>query len=145
MFIRVSGFSEQEGGISIPDDLKNQGRNSDNTLVLALVRWMSVHPNALIRDSELRPICPSPLDINHALWVFSKLGRRRESFSDTHQLTRQLNLFDGVDDITRRQNADHHAFAMYDLVQPESIECYMNCTTIDNDNAILQTITLPFD
>ena len=145
MFIRVSGFSSELGGIHLPLDLRNHPQDVDDTVVLALVRWMSPHPAALLRDSKLRPICPPPFDINHTLWVFSKCRFRRRCFADTHLFSRQLHLFDGVDDITRHENASQQEFAMYDLVQPESIECYMNCTTIDSGTSILQTITLPFD
>ena len=123
MFVRVSGFSSESGGIHLPSDLTNHPGQHDS-VVLALVRWLSPHPNALIRDSKLRPICPPPFDTNHALWVFSKRPSPRRCFADTHLLSRQLHLFDGVDDITRRQNALKQEFAFYDLVQPESIECY---------------------
>ena len=100
MFVRVSGFSSESGGIHLPSDLTNHPGQHDS-VVLALVRWLSPHPNALIRDSKLRPICPPPFDTNHALWVFSKRPSPRRCFADTHLLSRQLHLFDGVDDITR--------------------------------------------
>jgi len=41
---------------------------------------------------------------------------------------------------------NRHARTMYDLVQPESFNQYMNCTSIDNDpSKIMETVTLPFD
>ncbi len=65
MFIEVSGFGV-DSGIILPHHLRHPEPNT-STVTLALVRWMSPHPDALLRDSEHRPLCPSPFDINHAL------------------------------------------------------------------------------
>ena len=97
---------------------------------------------ALVRDDELLPVCPPPLDINHALWTFAKTVRQRPYFTD-HHFARQLHLFPGSDNVMRRLNADSHKYARYDLIPLESIDQYMNCT-IDEDE-ILQTVTRPFD
>ena len=55
-------------------------------------------------------------------------------------------LFPGEDRQSRRQNANDMRHAMYDLIQLESIDTFMNCTYIDNNrDHILETITLPFE
>ena len=139
MFVKVSGFGS--AGIVLPRSLMFQG----SSVVFALVRWLSPHPAAgLFRDATLRPVCPAPFDINHALWTFSKLPHRRRSFTD-HLFARQLRLFSGSCNRERRESARQHERAMYDLIQPDSINQYMNCTSIDNDHSkLMETITLPF-
>ena len=52
------------------------------------------HPNAILRDDRLRPIPPSPFDINHALWTFSKNNRGRGLLS-TSTIEKQLGYYDG--------------------------------------------------
>ena len=142
MFVKVCGFGGSSG-ICLPVCLRNPLTNC-NSVVLALVRWLSPHPDAILRDSEHRPVCPSPFDINHALWTFTKLPRHRDCFNGIH-FERQLDLFDGYDDVTKRANANELKRARYDLIQLESIEKFMNCTAIDNDSStIMETITLPF-
>jgi len=56
-------------------------------------------------------------------------------------------LFPGHDRTSRRANALKLKYARYDLIQIESIDTYMNCTThIDGDiESILETVTLPFE
>jgi len=139
MFVKVSGF--ESTGIVLPRSLMFQG----HSVVFALVRWLSPHPDAgLTRDTTLRPVCPAPFDINHALWTFSKLRHRRTCFSD-RLFPRQLGLFPGSTPTERRASARLYERAMYDLIQPASFNQYMNCTSIDNDpSKLMETITLPF-
>ena len=139
MFVKVSGFGIDR--IPLPRSFRMQ----TDSLVFSLVRWLSPHPEAgLHRDSSRRPVCPAPFDMNHALWTFSKLSRRRPSFAD-HLFARQLHLFPGSTNPERRLSSRHYESAMYDLVKPESFNQYMNCTSIDNDpDKILETITIPF-
>ena len=119
-------------------------KKNTTSVVFALVRWMSPHPNAMLRDSEKRPVCPPPFDLNHALWTFTKLPGRRDSFSDAHVM-RQLDLFPGSDRASKLDRASTFERARYDLVELDSIDKFMNCTTIDDDtDTILETITLPF-
>ena len=142
MFVRVSGFGA-ESGVELPVSLRNPTTNT-KSVVLALIRWLSPHPNAILRDAERRPVCPPPFDINHALWKYSVLPRQRESLQRGN-VDRQLSMFQGSTNIEKRQHADSLRRARYDLVQVESIDQFMNCTTIDNDpNTIMQTLTLPF-
>ena len=70
MFVKVSGLSE--AGIDVPEEMRASAHNSCNekSVTLALVRWLSPHADALLRDDQLRPVCPPPFDINHALWTF---------------------------------------------------------------------------
>ena len=146
MFVKVSGLSE--AGVHVPSDLRESGSDtcSADSVILALIRWMTPHPLALSRDDKLRPLCPPPFDINHALWTFAKTQHRRPYFSD-NLFARQLDLFPGNDRNDRRHYANTLTHARYDLVELESIDTYMNCTFLDNntDGGILETITLPFD
>ena len=142
MFVKISGFGEGVG-IHLPTRLRNPPTNTHD-VVLALVRWLSPHPNATLRDSKDRPLCPAPFDCNHALWQFTRLANKRVAFNDGHH-RRQLHLFPGSDDTERRANADQLAWSRHDLIELESIEHFMNCTTVDGDEScILETITLPF-
>jgi len=139
MFVQVSGFDN--AGIVLPRSLMFRG----NSVVFALVRWLSPHPDAgLLRDTKLRPLCPAPFDINHALWTFSKRRHVRAAFTD-RLFARQLGLFPGSTDLERRTCARCLQWAMYDLIEPASFNQYMNCTSIDNDDSkLMETITLPF-
>ena len=48
--------------------------------------------------------------------------------------------------ISRRAFHVERFHARYDLIQLESIESYVNCTFIDNNqNSIMETVTLPFN
>jgi len=146
MFVKVSGLSEAE--INVPEQMRTSANKScnENSVILALVRWLTPHPLALSRDDALRPLCPPPFDINHALWTFAKIQRQRPYFSD-NLFARQLNLFPGNNRDSQRQYANTLKYARYDLVQLENIDTYMNCTFLNNDpnGGILESITLPFE
>ena len=105
MFVKVSGLSE--AGIDVPEQIRTSANNScdEKSVTLALVRWLTPHLLALSRDDALRPLCPPPFDINHALWTFAKIQHQRPYFSD-NLFARQLNLFTGHDRATQRQHAN---------------------------------------
>ena len=155
MFVKVSGFG-QASGITLPLHVRNSEEDTSlllnseedtSSVVFAVVRWLSAHPRATLRDSEDRPVCPPPLDTNHALWTYSKLTRRRPIFSTRDPIfRRQLSAFPGSDETQRITNSNAEAFAYYGLVLPETFVSYMNCTSVSmNQSDILETITLPFD
>ena len=142
MFVRISGFGANSG-VELPPSLRNPTTNT-KSVVLALIRWLSPHPNAILRDAECRPVCPPPFDINHALWKYSVVPRQR-AYLQRANVDRHLSMFQGNTDNQKRDHAHSLRRARYDLVQVESIDKFMNCTTIDDDpNTIMQTITLPF-
>ena len=142
MFVRISGFGA-DLGIELPVSLRNPTTNT-KSVVLALIQWLSPHPNAILRDAERRPVCPPPFDINHALWKYSVLPRPRACLQRAN-VERHLSMFRGCTDNEKRGHANSLRRARYDLVQVESIDQFMNCTTIDNDHeTIMQTLTLPF-
>ena len=117
----------------------------DNVTFLALVRWLVPHPLARERDSKHRPVCPPPFDLNHALWKFAQRSQRNVWHGHGRAVSRQLHMFPGKTDTTRRTNAGKLSTAFYDLVHVDSIQEIMNCTYVDNDTeAIMQTVTLPF-
>jgi hypothetical protein len=136
VFVHIVGFGDD---IVLPQRFRNP---VDNSVVFALVRWLSPHQDALIRDSELRPIAPSPLDINHALWKFSETQRPLLSQS---VIDSNLHCYDGTDTPSRLLHANRERTAMFDLLEPETFEYFVNCTEVNADKqAILETITLPF-
>ena len=161
MFVEVSGFAAAQD-VDLPESLYPASTSDDevddddddddddnkkkkiDTVVLALVRWLSPHPNAIVRDPSLRPVAPPPLDINHCLWEFTKQNLRRDSLSG-RLFTPQLHMFPGK---SRQERVDHATslrHARYDLLTLDSLGLIMNCTCIDNDpNTILETVTLPF-
>lgn len=155
MFVKISGFTNDEldGGIRLPENLRNPKLKDQHTAVWALVRWLSPHPDALLRDKKMRPICPSPFDMNHALWKFTNLDSSRSSFPEFlpsritggKAIHEQLDMFDGSDLHARLACMQNEAFARYDLLQPESFQTFMNCTRVNQDqSSILETITIPF-
>ena len=140
MFVRVSGFltvrhSENMDGVILPDEYQHD--NFKGTILFSLVRWLSPHPDSLLRDSERRPICTPPLDINHALWKFAEHARPVPEVC----FRRQLHLYGSV---TRRlDNWKLERNAWFDLIEPDCFETYVNCT-VHESNTILETVTLPF-
>ena len=142
-FVQVSGLRSAK--ISVPADLLDPPTNacSSDRIVFALTRWLSPDPRCLLRDSKLLPLCPPPLGSNHALWTFTKLRARRGYLSD-HLFARQLPLFKGSDRAAQRDHAKTLKYARYDLIQLHSIDTYMNCTTIEDGQTILESVTLPF-
>ena len=144
-FVTATGLGTH--GVSVPDTLtlpENETCNSDQ-VTFALVRWLEADSRCLLRDSRSLPLCPPPFGSNHALWTFAKRRNQRGYFQD-HLFARQLHLFPGKDRATRRRNAKDMTHARYDLIQLESIESYVNCTFIDNNqNSIMETVTLPFN
>ena len=158
MFIEVSGFVAAEG-VVLPESLhpESEGDGTDDhdddddkeekkidTVVLTLIRWLSPHPKAIVRDPSLRPVAPPPLDIDHCLWEFTKQDLRRDSLSG-RLFTPQLHLFPGKSRQERRDNAEDLRYARYDVITLDSLGMIMNCTCVDNDpNTILETVILPF-
>ena len=129
VFVKISGFQDL---LTLPTWIRHPADNY-TSLTLALIRWLSPHPNAILRDEERRPLCPPPFDMNHALWQFTKVDRP-----------------DLTDDIVL-QNSDSYPdtnsiisenSARMDLIDIRWLKTYMNCTVIDDE--ILETITIPF-
>ena len=143
-FLQVTGLRHVR--IPVPECLRVPANNTccDDQVTLAVVRWLAPDPRSLLRDSECLPLCPPPFGANHALWAFAKLRTRRSYFSD-NMFARQLHLFPGSDPLSQRDSARKLERAMYDLVQLETINVFINCTFIDdNHDSIMETITLPF-
>ena len=139
-FVKVSGFNQN--GITLPANLRLPQTNTSD-VTFAMIRWLSPHPRASLRDSKFRPICMPPFDINHALWKFAECPR--PLISDVI-LGRQIMSFEGHDMATRVNNMHAERRAWFYLIQPETFDLILNCTPIDNDpNTIMQTINLPFE
>ena len=141
MFVKITGFRDPEeagNGLVLKEDLRHPTKKNHQHVILALVRWLSPHPNAITRDDKKLPVCPPPFEFNHALWTFSKVTSPRTCFTES-QFQAQSHLFGETNPKA------HHLYARYGLVQPTTFETFMNCTVINKQNyTILETITLPF-
>ena len=145
MFVVISGFDEdtRNGGVVLPKSLCNP-HLEDRSVEFAFIRWLSPHPNALIRDTKLRPICPPPLDINHALWTYS---RRPRGALTAAVIRKHIGFFHGDTEDERERSVDSEIDAYFDLVQPETLQRFINCTHVNvetDTHTILETITIPF-
>jgi hypothetical protein len=159
MFVHIEGFNKdgiglpkkfrstttQHGSDSGSDDDGDGDGDGDSDVVFALIRWLTPHPDAVLRDSERRPICPAPLDINHALWTYATETRQ---LINRRIINKNLMCFPGQDAQERKHNAELERRAMFGLVQPQSFENFINCTRINTTTTreveLLETITIPF-
>ena len=132
MFIHLSGFSAN----SVP------AVDDDDSVTYVLVRWLTAHPRALVRDDALRPLCPPPLNINHTLWKFAEEDR---PLLTTRIVNQHITSYPGntmCESLTQMHSEQR---AWFGLVEIDCMREILNCTSVDNDlNTILQTITLPF-
>ena len=146
--MRISGFGTD--GIVLPTKMRVPTSNTHN-VVLTLVRRLSAHQDASLRDDQQSPVCSPPLFMNHSLWSYAKVSSRRSVFEgidngSAFELERQLSVFRGSIDRERRAHAKTHAYARFDLVAPARLHSFMNCTVVHEDpSTILETVTLPFD
>ena len=139
-FVEISGF--EDDGTALPQYLSTSQNHS--SVILTILRWLSPHPDATDRDEELRPVCPAPFDLNHALWTWCKLDRPRQQLT-ADMIATNLHCFPGNDDNAKRVNADNERRARFDLIQPVSLNTFLNCTVVNQDNkSILETVTIPF-
>ena len=136
MFVRISGFHPT---ISDRDEFILPAEYAGGTILFSLVRWLAPHPDALLRDSQMRPIGRPPLDINHALWTFAEQTRPVPAVV----FRRNTHLF-GSTVAERVKNLRLEQRARFDLLTPDCFESYVNCT-VHEGNTILETVTLPFD
>lgn len=144
MFLRISGFKNDDSGLVLPESCRISQNGPHDSVLVALVRWLSPHPDALLRDDKRRPICPSPLDLNHVLWRYTE--DRRDLVTQTI-MHRHLPSFAGSTVQDRLESCRLESKAKFDLVLPESFIEFMNCTRVNvgtEDNVLLETVTIPF-
>ena len=117
-------------------------KNNFSSVVLTLVRWLTPHQDAIVRDEAKRPLCPSPLDMNHALWKFAERDRR---LLTPVVMGKHVTCYEGRSVAEKVRHMHTEKKAWFDFVLPESLDIILNCTSINKDpNTILETITLPF-
>ena len=134
MFVHLSGFDNSDDGVPPVD--------GEDSVTYALVRWLTAHPNALIRDDCMRPLCSSPMDINHGLWKFAEEDRPLVTPSI---LGKHVTFYPGKNVSEKVNHMHSEERAWFGLVEVDCIKEIMNCTCVDDDlQTILQTITLPF-
>ena len=128
-FVKISGFQDF---IMLPEWFRDPVDNY-TCVTLAIVRWLSPHPDAMLRDKERRPVCTSPFEFNHALWTFTKVDR--PDLTDD-VILRNSESYPDTDSIIGEKTA------RFDLISIRWLKTYMNCTVIGDE--ILETITIPF-
>ena len=69
MFVHLSGFDNSDDGVPPVD--------GEDSVTYALVRWLTAHPNALIRDDCMRPLVFFTNE--HQPWSV-EIRRRRQTF-----------------------------------------------------------------
>ena len=145
MFVEISGFDNNTpNAIVLPQDYRSPVTNT-HSVVFALIRWLSPHPEAILRDDGCRPICSPPFDINHVLWEFTKESTDTVS---TSVLQQNIMFYDGDTMEERFKNGKLECKTKFDLIIPESFDKFMNCTRINirsDHDTILETITIPFN
>ena len=129
VFVKISGFQDF---MTLPTWMRCP-KDNYTSVTLALIRWLSPHPTAILRDEERRPLCSSPFDVNHALWQFTKVDR--PDLTDGVVL-RNSDCYPDVNSILSEKTA------RIDLIDIRTLKTHMNCTVIDDE--ILETITIPF-
>ena len=142
MFVIVSGFvKDRTRGFVLKPEFRNTPSNSHD-VQFALVRWLSPHADALVRDVKLRPIAPAPMDINHALWTYARRPERRDLMGP-HNV-----FYEGVTETEREHSLERESHAYFDLIRPDAFVGFVNCTpinTVSETDTILETITIPFN
>ena len=128
MFIKITGFTSDAPGFVLPEKCRTATQGPHDTVLVALVRWLSPHPDALLKDDKRRPICPPPLDFNHALWKYTEEQRVLVTTGVMH---RHLQFFPGSTVQDRMESCRLEEMARYDLILPDSFEEFMNCTRVN--------------
>ena len=142
MFVIVSGFVQNPAeGFVLTPQFRNTVSNP-HEIQFALMRWLSPHADALVRDTKMRPICPPPMDINHALWTYARRPARR-NLRGSHNV-----FYGGATEEERKHSLQIESHAFFDLIQPDTFAGFVNCTpinTVTETDTILETITIPFN
>ena len=133
-FIAVSSTSEQ---FQIPANIPAENGHA----IFILGRWFEPHSAVgNNRDSDSRPVCPGPLQINHCLWRYARArSKRRVMVSRRGQPTRsfgeQVHLFgESTGEQNIAFNLEQRAY--FCLVSPETVLCRANmCPQFKHDSS----------
>ncbi len=117
-FFSVSGLSKINVGV--PGD----------SLTFVLGRWFHPHPSSFRRDTQFRPICPGPFDINHALWQYARSARSRRALvkpngTPTTSFVRHANMF-GNTHAEQQTRLELEKNAYLCVIEPHNILARMN-------------------
>ena len=151
-FISIAGVTDVLHNVNadLPEDMVTEVQ--DDRIDFALVRYFSPHPSAYERDTDLRPICPGPLRLNHCLWKFSKSTRFRRSMCNqdgtpNRAFVQQGHIF-GDTQTQRRKVFEDEKFAYFGLLSPKSIEQTVNMSpqfvgsTMSLSDTWIETVSL---
>ena len=75
------------------------------------------------------------------------LNLRDHPYITTQTMRQNIMCYDGLNNVQRLGHARLESRAVFDLISPESLDTYINCTRINTDtdhDTILETITIPF-
>ena len=127
----------------LPDDMLSEVR--DDCIHLVLVRYFSPHPLAYERDTDLRPICPGPLGLNHCLWKFAKTTHFRRSMCNrdgtpSRSFVQQGHIF-GNTPAEQHEAFEEEKHAYYGLLSPTSVERTVHMTPEFVDDTISLSAT----
>lgn len=118
VFVTVSNITD-EFGRSTPF--------KGDSCTFVLVRWLQAHPDATERTTRNLPLCPAPLNINHALWQYAETDRVRSLIYDsnhdrpTEHFQVYATMFGKTRDVQmQRLQAEKRAY--FGLVHPHEIE-----------------------
>ena len=151
-FISIAGVTDVLHNVNadLPEDMVTEVQ--DDRIDFALVRYFSPHPSAYERDTDLRPICPGPLRLNHCLWKFSESSRCRRSMCNrggtpNRSFVEQGHMF-GNTQGERQQVFESEKRAYFGLLSPNSVERLVHMTPEFRDDTMslsdtwIETVTL---
>ena len=97
----------------------------ENKKTFVIGRWFQPHSSVIIRDSENRPICPGPLQINHCLWQYARSARARKALQGRNrrpstEFQRQRQLF-GANRVEQLERYERDKHAYFCLLETDSI------------------------
>ena len=96
----------------------------NDSITFILARWFEPHSDADDRDENHRPVCPSPLHINHCLWKYAR-ARKERCMLRTQYTSTQVGLF-GKSQEEQRRTINNEKRAYFCLVSPENVLCRAN-------------------
>ena len=131
-FVSIDGVADvlDVMNTDLPTDMETEVRK--DCIDFALVRYFSPHPSACERDTDLRPICPGPLRLNHCLWKFSESSRCRLSMCNrdgtpNRSFVQQGHMF-GYTQEERLQVFQAEKRAYFGLLSPNSVQRLVHMT-----------------
>lgn len=151
-FVSIAGVVDvlDTMNATLPEDMADEVQ--EDCIDFVLVRYFSPHPSAYERDTDLRPICPGPLRLNHCLWKFSKSNQFRRSMCNAdgtpnRYFAEQGHIF-GTTETQRSKTFAEEKCAYFGLLSPRNVERTVHMTpefvddTMSLSDTWIETVTL---